>query len=474
MKTISKTIAILIACFTIVATMAQTSMDYNILIEDIEFQSGVTIDINVNVYVNENATGWANHGKIFAIEGMAHTANCWKPFAEELFLNAPPSAHINEFYAIDMPGRGGSGFPQGWNNVSNDVFKLADMYLEDYLAVIHASLHYLIDVHGVQPKTIMGHSLGGLEVIMLQDVLIQQGTNLRQEFGIKNAILLAPAIPAPLPWSFLGTGGTQLIPFAVEHPDHGWILDLPFYLWPWNFFTNTCCYFPPGNPYGYPPAMVPGAPDAATVLANGYNSIEAGPLLFHMAGYPLAYLDPTTYHPTRPRVSVAEGIFKPRHGVQLTIFADEFDKMMTPQEEWVLYQYLTADKHGKGYLLVEGEETCHDTHISDPHALVVLLNNPNFFKSSIAEAPLQTQNDFSICPNPNTGLSIVGFSLPAETHVTVKVYNSVGQEIATPLNGRMPAGFHTNNIELYGQPNGIYLLRIDAGYFQETVKIIRK
>ncbi len=136
MKNILKLITLWIACLMAVNVASQSSLDYNILIEQIEFQPGVTIDINVNVYVNENATNWANHGKIFAIEGMAHTANCWKPFAEELFLSAPPSAHINEFYAIDMPGRGGSGFPQGYNPASGTDFKLADMYLEDYIAVI--------------------------------------------------------------------------------------------------------------------------------------------------------------------------------------------------------------------------------------------------------------------------------------------------------------------------------------------------
>jgi hypothetical protein len=165
-----------------------------------------------------------------------------------------------------------------------------------------------------------------------------------------------------------------LIPFAVEHPDHGWILDLPFYLWPWNFFTNTCCYFPPGNPYGYPPAMVPGAPDAATVLANGYNSIEAGPLLFHMAGYPLAILDPASHHPTRPRVGANPGIFNPDLGVFLTIIAEEFDKMMTPEEEATLYEYLTGDTQAKRLIVILGEDTCHDTHISYPQALVEALN----------------------------------------------------------------------------------------------------
>ena len=165
---------------------AQTSMDYNILIEDIEFQPGVTIDINVNVYVNENAHNWANHGKIFAIEGMGHTANCLKPLAEELFNN-PPQTEINEFYAIDMPGRGGSGLLEG------DDFLLEDMYIEDFLEVIQGAIAYLNNELNVFPKTIMGHSLGGLEVIMLQNKLLDEGTNLKRKFGIKNAVLLAPA-----------------------------------------------------------------------------------------------------------------------------------------------------------------------------------------------------------------------------------------------------------------------------------------
>ncbi len=325
----------------------------------------------------------------------------------------------------------------------------------------------------MKPNTIMGHSLGGLEVILLQDMLIQQGSNMRKEFGIKNAILLAPAIPAPLDWAFLGTGGAQLIPFAVEHPDHGWILDLPFYLWPWNFFTNTCCYFPPGNPYGYPPAMVPGAPDAATVLANGYNSIEAGPLLFHMAGYPLAILDPNTHHPTRPRVSASAGIFKPKHGVQLTLFAEEFDKMMSPEEEWTLYQYLTADKKGKGYLLVEGEETCHDTHISDPHALVSLLNNPNYFKSIEVETIADTETYFGFHPNPFSNQIHFTGQLSGETPLSLKIYNIMGQEVMQLFGGVIPMGQLNLSYDLSELSTGVYFIKINAGMHQQTSKLIK-
>ncbi|MBW6460800.1 MAG: alpha/beta fold hydrolase [Bacteroidales bacterium] len=439
-------------------------MDYSILIEDIEFQPGVTIDINVNVYVNENAVNYADHGKIIAVEGMAHTANCWKPLAEELFLSGPQGAHLNEFYAIDMPGRGGSGFPQGWNYVSNDVFKLADMYLEDYLAVIEGVISYINDEMGVYPKTIMGHSLGGLEVILLQDMLIAQGTNLRQKYQIKNAILLAPAMPAPLPWAFLGGGAAQLIPMAVDDPDHGWILNIPFYVWPYIFFTNTCCY---SAPY-----MVPGAPTPAEVLTNGYNSIEAGPLLFHMAGLPLSILDPNTHHPTRPRMSANANIFKPQHGVQLTIFSEEFDKMMSPEEEQALYIYLTGDTRLSNFLLVEGEETCHDTHISDPHALVALLNNPNFFKMGEADAP-EASAQISIYPNPAGPRVNIGYSLENDGPVSISLFDSRGSACITLDENFQASGQHTLALDISHLPAGVYFLLMKTGNMNKTVKVVK-
>jgi pimeloyl-ACP methyl ester carboxylesterase len=451
-------------------------LDYSLLIEDLEFKPGVTIDININVYVNEDAVNWANHGKIFAIEGMAHTANCWKPLAEELFLNGPQGAHLNEFYAIDMPGRGGSGFPQGWNPLSNDVFKLSDMYLEDYIAVIMGALDFLNDEHEVQPTTIMGHSLGGLEVILLQDYLLQQGSSLKTEFGIKNAILLAPAIPDPLPWAFLGTGAGQLIPMAEDHPDHGWILNIPYTTWPWLFFTNTCCYFPPGNPYGYPPSMVPGAPDAATVLANGYNSYEAGPLLFHMGGLPLSILDPATYHPTRPRISANPNIFTRSKGTRLVIVAEEFDKMMTPAEEWALYYYLTKDHKGHWFHVILGDETCHDTHISDPGALVEMLDKPYYFKSSEAETEegFLPQEKLTVYPNPSSGLVSIRFSLDADAQIALKLFNIMGEEVATMHNTYFNAGEYVLDGDLSKLPSGVYFLSLHSGEILQTAKILKQ
>jgi pimeloyl-ACP methyl ester carboxylesterase len=434
---------------------AQTSMDYNILIEDLEFQPGVTIDINVNVYVNENAASWSNRGKVFGVEGMAHTANCLKPFAEKLFEGSFQGMEINEFYAIDMPGRGGSGLPEG-----ND-FLLEDMYLEDFLAVIEGALTYLHDELNVYPKTLLGHSMGGLEVIMLQDKLINEGTNLKMKYKFKNVILLSPAIPGPVYWSFISGGGSSGLFDYIDYftPEYGTVLNIPYYVWPFVFFTNTCCYSPPN--------MVPGAPTPAEVLANGYSSIEPAPLLLQVGG---SQIPPGLPYPFKPRPQVDEGIFKMCNGVHLNIVTDQYDKMMNPAEEEVLYEYLTGDKKHKHFFEVMGDETCHDAHIANPEAVVNALNTapPYMSDYSILLEDVEVEpgvtidinvnvyvNENAIHPNYNGGrvFAIHGMSHTANTwkpfsealfETDVLGYN-INQVYAIDLPGRGGSGIPEGN-----------------------------
>lgn len=351
-------ITLMLLSFILLLTNVMAT-DYNLLIEDIEIEPGVTIDINLNVYVNENAENWGNDGKIYAIEGMSHTANCWMPLAQALFDYGDPGTEINEIYAIDMPGRGGSGLPEGGG------FLFEDLYLEHYLKIHRAVLSYLNGT-GVYPAFIMGHSLGGLNVILLQEQLVNESSNLRDAYGIRTAILLAPAPPDPCPWAFLSGGGASgLLPFATYTPELGTYLAIPYTVWPFIFFTNQ---------FYVAPAMVPGAPPPAVVLANGYNSIEPGPLLFEMAG-----LVPPPPYPFKPRIDCDPGVFMLQHRVNLILISDEFDKMMHPPEMEYVYEYLTGDETLLGYGMVEGTGTCHDTHIADPEAIVEVLNSNYYF-----------------------------------------------------------------------------------------------
>lgn len=62
-------------------------------------------------------------------------------------------------------------------------------------------------------------------------------------------------------------------------------------------------------------------------------------------------------------------------------------------------------------------------------------------------------------PNPFNSSTTVTLSLPAETDVTVEVYNVLGRWTQTLLEGRQVAGNHVINIDLSSQPAGLYFVR---------------
>jgi hypothetical protein len=66
-------------------------------------------------------------------------------------------------------------------------------------------------------------------------------------------------------------------------------------------------------------------------------------------------------------------------------------------------------------------------------------------------------------PNPFNPTTIINFSLPKDGFVTMKVFNSIGQEIVTLLDGFMKA--QTYKIEFNGAslPSGVYVYQIQFG-----------
>ncbi len=68
-------------------------------------------------------------------------------------------------------------------------------------------------------------------------------------------------------------------------------------------------------------------------------------------------------------------------------------------------------------------------------------------------------------PNPFNPTTNIDFSLPKSGMVTLKIYNMLGQEVATLINGEMKAGSY--NIQFNGNQlsSGVYVYQIRAGSF---------
>jgi hypothetical protein len=75
-------------------------------------------------------------------------------------------------------------------------------------------------------------------------------------------------------------------------------------------------------------------------------------------------------------------------------------------------------------------------------------------------------------PNPFNPTTTITFHLPSSSLVTLKVFNTAGQEIASLVDRQLPAGDHRTEWNASGVPSGIYFYRIQAGAYSETKKLV--
>mgnify|MGYP005838438323 CR=1 FL=1 len=74
-------------------------------------------------------------------------------------------------------------------------------------------------------------------------------------------------------------------------------------------------------------------------------------------------------------------------------------------------------------------------------------------------------------PNPFNPSTTIRYSLPSDNYVTLKVFNILGQEVATLINENKVAGNYSVEFNASNLSSGIYLYRIDAGNFTSVKKL---
>jgi len=101
-------------------------------------------------------------------------------------------------------------------------------------------------------------------------------------------------------------------------------------------------------------------------------------------------------------------------------------------------------------------------------SLVVSSNNVNEYEIPIPEQFILSQN----YPNPFNPTTTIGYQLPISGYSTLKVYNLLGQEVATIFEGIQSAGNYSVTFDASGLTGGIYLYQLKAGNFVENKKFI--
>jgi hypothetical protein len=80
-------------------------------------------------------------------------------------------------------------------------------------------------------------------------------------------------------------------------------------------------------------------------------------------------------------------------------------------------------------------------------------------------------------PNPFNPVTSLGFGVPEPAHVTVMIYNVLGQEVRELFRGHMQPGYQFmqwDGKDMYGTPgpSGMYIVVMQAGEFIDTKKVI--
>ena len=75
-------------------------------------------------------------------------------------------------------------------------------------------------------------------------------------------------------------------------------------------------------------------------------------------------------------------------------------------------------------------------------------------------------------PNPFNPSTVISYSIPKESHVTIHIYNVLGELISTVVNKNRSAGIYEYNFNASGLSSGIYLYSISADDFKSVKKMV--
>jgi pimeloyl-ACP methyl ester carboxylesterase len=315
---------------------------------EVKLRDSATASIHATVY--RNPWGRRTGETVLAVHGLTETGFTFRPLAAALFARQG-SRSIARVIAIDMPGHGDSGFPQGLP--AGVTF--GDLTIDDNVSVVLQSVAAL-GQRGLAPNTIVAHSMGGLAVQAAQEALLTQGSSLAQ-VGIQRVLLLAPVPPHARPWTV--PPSADLSQITVQDPKLGTYLDFPAAVFIAQSFTTTS-----GQ-------LASNAPTPDEVDQAGYVGPEPMLTLLQLVEAPSTL--PSGAPQMLPRPSVRAGAFAASHGTRLTLVAFSEDTLVHADDLAALYPYLTGDSQAGHFVRVEAPDAVHAMFISNPRDLLRAL-----------------------------------------------------------------------------------------------------
>jgi plastocyanin len=131
---------------------------------------------------------------------------------------------------------------------------------------------------------------------------------------------------------------------------------------------------------------------------------------------------------------------------------------------WTFDKVFTSVGNSRYYCVI------HGTPGGGGMSGIIRVNSSTGIKDNVSQPDrfLVEQN----YPNPFNPTTTIRYTLPQNGLVTVKVFNILGKELATVVNGVESAGFHEVQFDAANLPSGIYFYRVQDRNFTQTKKML--
>ncbi len=137
----------------------------------------------------------------------------------------------------------------------------------------------------------------------------------------------------------------------------------------------------------------------------------------------------------------------------------------------------TIDGHGNSNSVKEYTYTDNNLSTAGTYSyrLKQVDNDGQFTYSSIVEVNVEAPKEFGLVqnyPNPFNPETTISYSIPQSSNVKLIVFNALGQEVMTLVNGYFEAGNHSVNFNASNLPSGVYFYQMQAGSFTSVKKMV--
>jgi hypothetical protein len=141
----------------------------------------------------------------------------------------------------------------------------------------------------------------------------------------------------------------------------------------------------------------------------------------------------------------------------------------------VIISWTMKEHTGQSYILVEkqGNAVIAQHTLASDGSVTIGSIGKKILSLKLADKPVAyalAQN----FPNPFNPSTVIQYSLPSAGHVSLKVYNTLGQEVATLIDAERRAGYQSVQFNASNYASGVYFYRITAGSAQGGFTDVKK